>query len=634
MKKYMGFDFGDGESCLARINENSLSQPQIISVQGSESFLSAVGRYNGEIVIGDVSATLPGVEDLRVCFKRHFLSQSADVKKTVQDFASGVFTQAAAQIENINEYSITVGCPAGWLGDVRRAYLDILYKAGITQARLVSESRAAFLYARYSSSLPVNPKAVRESALVIDIGSSTLDFAYVVGGKESGVGTFGDTHLGGGVLDELIMADAVERVENAEDRKEIERALSESPNWRSRCLLAARRLKERYYSDEESYKSEACSAPFIFRYSGRQEIELRLTPDKADELINKPHPYLSGRSFLSALRDALTLSRQQTQEKPPQAVLLTGGASRMRFFCEECEKAFPDSTVVCCPEPQFSIARGLAYAARVDDQLAEFRDEVKLFTASDTVESLVRSRLPLLIPPLAQALTELAVTGGALPAVARWRAGETATLEEMQKEMSDRISALFSSAEGRDAMKEVLDGWTRSVLSEVQGKLSLICEKYHIAFSDMKFSLENVRSEAGRELSLGNIETVDLLNGVITVAVATISAALCGGGGIVLIAGGPVGALAGAVIGIVISLIGRKPVTDWLMRRDIRPLILRRVVTDSSVSSGRNRLKISRDIEKSLTEDSGFSDNLVKEISGYLDDYIRSVAEDTEIHIE
>lgn len=634
MKKYLGFDFGDGESCLARISENSLAQPQIISIQGSESFLSAVGRYNGEIVIGDVSATLPGVEDLRVCFKRHFLSQSADVKKTLQDFASGVFTQASAQVENINEYSITVGCPAGWLGDVRRSYLDILCRAGITQARLVSESRAAFLYARCSSALPVSAEAVKESALVIDIGSSTLDFAYVVGGKESGVGTFGDTHLGGGVMDELIMTDAVERVADPEAKAAIERALSESPNWRSRCLLAARRLKERYYSDEESYKAEACTAPFIFRYSGRQEIELRLTPDKAEELINKPHTYLNGRSFLSALRDALSLSRQQTEEKPPRAVLLTGGASRMRFFREECEKAFPNSSVVCCPEPQFSIARGLAYAARVDDQLAEFREEVSRFTDSDTVESLVRSRLPLLIPPLAQALTELAVEGGALPAVRRWRDGEIATLEDMQKEMGERISALFSSAEGRDAMREVLDGWTRSVLAEIQGKLSLICEKYHVAFSDMKFSLENVCSDSGKELSLESIETVDLLSGVLTVAVAALSAALCGGGGVVLIASGPVGVLAGAVIGIVISLIGRKPVEGWLMRLDIRPLLLRRVVTDASVSSGRNRLKISRDIEKSMTDDPSFSDNLVKEISEYLDNYIRGVAEDTEIHIE
>ena len=67
---------------------------------------------------------------------------------------------------------------------------------------MISESRAAFLYAKYAKTVALDLDILRQSALVIDIGSSTLDFAYIVDGRETGVGTFGDTHLGGGLLDE------------------------------------------------------------------------------------------------------------------------------------------------------------------------------------------------------------------------------------------------------------------------------------------------------------------------------------------------------------------------------------------------------------------------------------------------
>ena len=41
-------------------------------------------------------------------------------------------------------------------------------------------------------------------------------------------------------------------------------------------------------------------------------------------------------------------------------MILTGGASRMAFFQQACREAFADALVVLCPEPEFSIARGLA----------------------------------------------------------------------------------------------------------------------------------------------------------------------------------------------------------------------------------------------------------------------------------
>ena len=115
----------------------------------------------------------------------------------------------------------------------------------VANPQVISESRAAFLYAKYAKTVALDLDALRQSALVIDIGSSTLDFAYIVDGRETGVGTFGDTHLGGGLIDAEILRRAVEQ---NHDRDTIKRVFAESRSWYSYCEIEARRVKEQFYT--------------------------------------------------------------------------------------------------------------------------------------------------------------------------------------------------------------------------------------------------------------------------------------------------------------------------------------------------------------------------------------------------
>lgn len=89
---------------------------------------------------------------------------------------------------------------------------------------------------------------MRQSALVIDIGSSTTDFAYIVDGHQQELSLFGDANLGGGLLDAMILARAVAA---SSDRQALEAVFASSPAWHSYCELEARRLKETYFTDEE-----------------------------------------------------------------------------------------------------------------------------------------------------------------------------------------------------------------------------------------------------------------------------------------------------------------------------------------------------------------------------------------------
>ena len=56
-------------------------------------------------------------------------------------------------------------------------------------------------------------------------------------------------------MDELLLDAAVE---SSPHREEIRRVFAESPPWRSFCEFKARRLKEKYFSDEAYWKDRDC----------------------------------------------------------------------------------------------------------------------------------------------------------------------------------------------------------------------------------------------------------------------------------------------------------------------------------------------------------------------------------------
>ena len=70
------------------------------------------------------------------------------------------------------------------------------------------------------------------------------------------MGVFGENHLGGGILDALILEEAIA---NAPNGKNIGGVLDGSSSWRSYCELLARKLKEEYFLSEETYVHTPCS---------------------------------------------------------------------------------------------------------------------------------------------------------------------------------------------------------------------------------------------------------------------------------------------------------------------------------------------------------------------------------------
>ena len=335
--RYIGFDMGDGESAVAAFEHGSLIEPVILPVCGSASLLSAVGLLSGEIVVGDRALTDALAQELSVRFKSRFTTDPSSYEDVVR-FVRGVLSDLRQSGALRPDDRFVVGCPAGWNTAARTRYRDLLVRAGVENPQVISESRAAFLYAKYARTVALDVDVLNESALVVDIGSSTLDFAYIVDGRETGVGTFGETALGGGLLDAALLRRAVER---SRDRAALRSVLSESRSWYSYLEIEARRLKEDYFTRLATEAAPVAKKTLRVCYDGVQRLTLQIDNEEASHLVDDPLPELDGRSFSQAVSEALDNAARLTSERPPQLLLLTGGASRMPFFREACQEGVP-----------------------------------------------------------------------------------------------------------------------------------------------------------------------------------------------------------------------------------------------------------------------------------------------------
>jgi len=631
--KIIGFDLGDGESAVALLDGDSNVEPRMLPICGRASVLSAVGTRDGRIVVGEEANVLAGAKDAKVRFKSRYLTDP-DAAGDVRMFAQGVMNQLLHQEPAIMSKvtRTVVGCPAGWGEGRREQYARLMESAGFPNVHVVPEPRAAFLYARHARGLRIDPKLMSASAMVIDIGSSTTDFAYIVDGHQQDLALFGDTNLGGGVLDELILRRSIAQ---SPDREALERVMQTSAAWRSYCELEARRLKERYFLTEEKWNAQAITQQVVVCYDETLMLELSLDNAAMEEIIHMPSVLLGGRSFVQCLKDALRAAQDVSRSNPPQVVILTGGASRMAFFKEACRAAFEGSLMVLCPEPECSIARGLAYAGRVDESLKVFRKEAASIARGERLEAAVNARVHALYQPVASALFETA-RESVLSAVKLWRRGGVDTIEELNALLEQKIAEDFAGEAAAGRMKQDVAVWTQELAKALEGELTALCMRCGVPQEKMEISGVQMNTGLGGvKLSLMDAMGMDMLSGVMGVVLAVVGASICGGGGLALVGAGPAGMIAGAAAGVLLALLGRNEMEKLISSMHV-PVLLRQLVSDGAVKSGvdRQREAIERAMITALADPrNGFAAGISQSLSMTLGAQLEAMASAAEMSI-
>lgn len=576
MNKYYGFDLGDAESAVCRLGKRDAGVPEVLPVREARSFITAYAQLpSGELLIGESACYDTSATRRALRFKSNFLTDPQS-EKDVKRFAAGVLGELYADGNLIkdDDCCFYIGCPAGWDRAARERYRRIFEDTGYPPARIVSESRAALISACQSKHFQVGYDIMSKPVLVVDIGSSTTDFAFIHGGREVELQTAGEVRLGGGIMDELLLEESVKR---SADADAVRRALAASPPWRSYCEFAARRLKEQYFSDEDYWKENECAKTVHIRVGAGAKLTLRIDGEIADRVLNKGADQLNGRSFKAAFLDSLKDLREKLKDQLPELLFLTGGVSRLPAIRSWCEQVYPEAIIITGAEPEFSVSRGLAWSGRIDEELREFRKEVGELIDSSAVERIVENRIDDLYHRIVEAMVEPILRRVALPVFDRWRNDEIQRLSDIDQIVQKEIEAWLHSDEAQRLLVKPIAEWLKPVAYDVEEKTMPICVRHNVPYKAMSLNSYFSLSDIDIRIDAKEVFAVEGFTWLINAIISIIVGLVCGGSGLAIISSGISGILAGAIISLLILFLGKDKMQEVFMNMDI-PKPMRKLV--------------------------------------------------------
>ena len=633
MERYYGFDLGDAESAITCLAGKREATPEVIPVLDAGSFVTAYAQLpNGELLIGegacyDTSAVRRGLR-----FKSDFLV-NPERDKDVRRFAAGVLSSLYADggLVKGSDSVFYIGCPAGWDKAVRERYRRIFEEAGYPPARIVSESRAALISACRSKHFQVGYDIMSRPVLVVDIGSSTTDFAFIMGRKEVELQTAGEVRLGGGILDELLLEESIRR---AGDPGYVRSLLDDSEPWRSYCEFAARRLKEKYFSDEDYWQTNPCTRTLRVLGGTSARLTLQIDAAIADRILNGPAPQLNGRSFSQAFRESLKAVRERMGDVKPELLFLTGGVSKLPAVRRWCADVFPEAVVITGAEPEYSVSRGLAWSGRIDADLRDFRKDVDALIESSTVEQIVGRRVDDLYRRMVETLVEPILREVALPVFDRWRSGDIRRLSDIDGEMQQEIEAWMHTYEAQQLLVKPISEWLKPVAYDIEEKTMPICVEHGIPYRALSLNSYLSLSDVSVHIDAKDVFAVEGFTWLINTIISVLVGLLCGGGGIAILSSGISGIVAGTILSLLLLLLGKEKMQELFMNMDI-PGPMRRLVPRGHFENRLERMgdEIRTAFLRSLENEknSEITGRLTREISEQIEQCLSRMAEIVEI---
>ena len=635
MDRFFGFDLGDAESAVSRLEKEDGSTPEMLTICGEKSFITAYALLqSGELQIGERACYTADAVRRKIRFKSRFLTDPSS-EEDVRRFAAGVLGElyGSGDLIRHEDCCFYIGCPAGWNRNAREDYRAIFEKVGYPPAKIISESRAAMVSACQSRHLQIGYDILSKPVLVVDIGSSTTDFAYICNGKEVEMQTAGEVRLGGGIMDEILLEQAVRSSESEGAFREL---FKKSEPWKSYCEFAARRLKEKYFSDEGYWSENPCTESVLVRSAGTAPLRLRIAMDKdtAKRLLEQKAESLGGRSFKDVFVQSLRDVKEHISGEQPDLLFLTGGVSKLPAIKGLCRDVFPDAVVITGAEPEFSVSKGLAWCGRIDEELREFKAELDTLKNSTKVEDIVAGKINDLYRAVVDVVVEPILYNAALPVFEQWRNGEIRRLSDADPILQSEIEKWLHTDEARELLMKPITRWLKPVSDALEEYTEPICIRHNVPYTALSLSSYLSASDLDIRIDAKNVFPVEELTWLIDSIITLIVSLLCGGTGVALISSGPTGILTGAFLSILVLLMGKTRMEKALLTADI-PKITRKLVPKGAF---RTRMKsmsstIKAGFYKNLEGEKNeeITERLVEEISVQIEQCLTKMAEVVEI---
>ncbi|MEW6493565.1 MAG: hypothetical protein AB1589_13820 [Cyanobacteriota bacterium] len=518
----IGFDLGHGETAVAKARVESIEPPEMLEVNSKKIQITALGWHPDlGYLVGEQALIQAGVTQLKISFKQ-IPNNDPNYRETISKFLETYYhlLKEGKQIEGGENNYFFVGCPSGWSVSDREEYQTLLKESGIPLLKVIPESRAAFMHAKEAGKLSYDK--LRSSVLIVDIGSSTTDFTLVKSLHEIPI-DFGSNALGGSLIDKAIFA---RTLTNHEDKALLERVFEQYPHHQARCELACRKAKEDYFSNEALYSHPQTFARGFESINEQIYFVPQVNQGVMEEILHQSLPELGGKSWLESFREAVREAKENLAQQGmvPQLLLMTGGASRMKFTRQICEEIFPEpeTQVRPDPEPERCIALGLARVGRWDLRAAAFKEEVNKLFDSKKLKELVEKHIPELIELLTKPLSESLIENVIKPSLKEWRNNKIRTLSDLENRMKEQAEEWIKSQNARQIVKNQSVTWFNSKIQpELAQETDPICQKYQIPRSSLRFEEGIGPTVVNPELAIGDAILADTVSFIVNVVIGS-----------------------------------------------------------------------------------------------------------------
>ncbi len=512
--RIVGFDLGHGETAAATCFAMGNQAPETLEILPNQRVVLSVVVRDGQgtVHIGEdaLEADETGGAESHVRFK----SRHLDDPKTrlpvlwfVGEAVRRLCDQDPAFGQGAGVTRYIVGCPSAWTAEERSAYRILLESAGMEDVHIISESRAAFVYAYESDELRLTRQELRSDILIIDVGSSTTDFTFMRNLRETVI-DFGHNALGAGLFDGILSRYFIDQHGN---KKRLRTLFEKHPLLEHRFEIHCRRLKEAYFSGRTARK------PHYIETEPAIRIEADLTDALMDNLLATPLTQLDDRSWPQAFEDQLRSVRKKIGDADPGFILLTGGASRMGLIRERTEEVFPTSRIKRGAEPEMTIAAGLALAGRIQVKAERMLQDVDAVAAPGaSVDQVVERHVPALFEHLAKALAEAITSDVLQPETLAWGAEKDGSLEDLGRRIGAAAARWNNSAQARAAVRRATNDWFATIQGDIREETDPIAERYGLSGQALALPTDDfVDTMPEVEAAMPGLEGLDIIGALI-----------------------------------------------------------------------------------------------------------------------
>ena len=380
MKNIVGIDFGHGETSAGFLDSDNVKGNEILmsdlNIVGEENKIPSVVCImpSDDVVISPSAYQIAKAKELGISFKdplignekypkisdSHFRFFEMFLSKTYEAIKGNPNNPLHVSQDGETDFLVYIACPSGWNEEQIDAYKEFTNSTcNIPVVGIVKESRAAYIAARRTVGGGIRTQG--GNVLVIDYGSSTIDFTYFNNDSR-----FEPVHegykLGARIIEETFLKYLKEHETEAYENISLVEERCGSIKGNNVLLYMIRMLKEEYFvlPNQEIFQlSLDLSKIFLDKSLRGRYIEPSsgngYSKQKVLEILSS---YINDLAIM--LDDFLTKDGVSSVDK----VILTGGASRMFFFKELVSQKYDVSkdngTLIVDLNPSLTISRGIA----------------------------------------------------------------------------------------------------------------------------------------------------------------------------------------------------------------------------------------------------------------------------------